>query len=50
MPSKTKAQERLMAGNCRRPGSMKKKVSRKVACEFMAADKRKRKTKRTSKK
>lgn len=37
MPSVSKAQQRLMCGTCRRPQSMKAKVSRKVACEYCGA-------------
>ena len=41
MPSKSKAQARLMAAACR--GKTRKRISRKVACKFHRADKRKRK-------
>ena len=39
MPSKTGKQARFMAAACK--GKTRKKISRKVACEFHRADKRK---------
>ena len=41
MPSKTPKQRKLMAGNCKNPGSMKKRVPRKTACKYMRADRAK---------
>lgn len=42
MPSVSKAQHNKMAMDCKNPSTDKgKKVPRKVACEFMKADKRK---------
>lgn len=41
MPSKTKKQARLMAAACH--GKTRLKVPKKVACEFHAADKRRKK-------
>ena len=40
MPSKTPKQARFMAAACR--GKTKKKISRKVACEFMRHDQKRR--------
>lgn len=39
MPSTSKRQHGLMAVNCYAPQKATKKVPRKVACEYVAADK-----------
>lgn len=44
MPSKSRKQHNLMAMVCRSPGAAKRRgISKAVACEFTAADKRTRK-------
>lgn len=44
MPSKSGKQARFMAAACR--GKTRKKISRKVACEFHRADKAKKRRKK----
>jgi hypothetical protein len=39
MPSKSKAEHRMMAAKCTGNSTMKGGPSKKVACEFMHADK-----------